>query len=109
MPAASIWISYDLGIKGDYEGLYTWLDGHGAIECVDSLAYIKFAFKTSVVDELKDEMSKSVTIDKRTRIYVIYRDRVSNKQKGTFIFGGRRAGAWAGYATDKTAVVDEDA
>lgn len=31
-----IWISYDLGVSGDYENLYAWLDDHGAKECGQS-------------------------------------------------------------------------
>ena len=33
-----IWLSYDLGIGGDYESLYSWLDNHEAKECGDSVA-----------------------------------------------------------------------
>jgi hypothetical protein len=32
------WLSYDLGIDGDYDGLYGWLDRIKAIECGDGLA-----------------------------------------------------------------------
>lgn len=32
MPTRTIWISYDLGVQGDYEGLYGWLDTHKARE-----------------------------------------------------------------------------
>ena len=32
----TVWISYDLGIRGDYEGLYAWLDSHRAKECGDA-------------------------------------------------------------------------
>ena len=28
----AIWLSFDLGIGGDYPGLYKWLDNHKAIE-----------------------------------------------------------------------------
>jgi hypothetical protein len=27
------WISFDLGLQGDYEPLYEWLDRHEALEC----------------------------------------------------------------------------
>jgi hypothetical protein len=40
-----------------------------------------------------------IEIDNRTRIYLIYRDRESNLNKGKFIFGSRRAAAWTGYAS----------
>jgi len=35
----TIWISYDLGLQGDYPGLYRWLDLHKAKECVNSSNY----------------------------------------------------------------------
>ncbi len=41
----TIWLSYDLGVKGDYEGLYAWLDDHGAIECGESVAFFNFEIK----------------------------------------------------------------
>lgn len=28
-----MWLGYDLGVKGDYPGLYAILDDHDAIEC----------------------------------------------------------------------------
>ena len=37
----AIWLSYDLGIQGDYESLYQWLDSQGAIERGDSVAFFK--------------------------------------------------------------------
>jgi hypothetical protein len=32
------WLSYDLGIEGDYAPLYRWLDNVSAKDCGDSLA-----------------------------------------------------------------------
>lgn len=28
-----VWLGYDLGVKGDYPGMYAFLDDHDAIEC----------------------------------------------------------------------------
>lgn len=95
---STIWISYDLGIRGDYEGLYAWLDAHKAKECGDSVAVLSYPHSASLPDDLKKDLAKSVTTDKRSRIYVIFRERTSSKNKGRFIFGGRRAAAWTGYA-----------
>lgn len=39
---SAIWLSYDLGVNGDYEGMYAWLDNHGAKECGGSVAYLQF-------------------------------------------------------------------
>ena len=36
----SVWISYNLGIKGDYQSLYEWLDNHEAKECGYSLVFL---------------------------------------------------------------------
>ena len=44
MASEAIWLSYDLGIRGDYESLYAWLDQHNAKECGDSLAFFKFDY-----------------------------------------------------------------
>lgn len=35
-----LWISYDLGSDGDYDGIYTFLGKYEAVECGDSVARI---------------------------------------------------------------------
>ncbi len=42
---ASIWLSFDLGVLGDFEGMYEFLDSHGAQECGDSLATFSYEYK----------------------------------------------------------------
>jgi hypothetical protein len=105
---STVWISYDLGVRGDYEGLYTWLDSHQAKECGDSLAVLTYRYDGSLPDKLKADLKKSISIDKRTRIYVVYREITTNKNKGRFLFGGRRAAAWTGYAPSESATVDDE-
>jgi hypothetical protein len=46
-------MSYDLGVSGDYEGLYRWLDDHEAQECSSSMAMIRFECKESLKAELE--------------------------------------------------------
>jgi hypothetical protein len=108
MAASTVWISYDLGVRGDYEGLYAWLDAHGAKECGDSLAVLTYGHERSLIGELMADLQEHVTTGKRTRIYVIYRDRASGKNKGSFVLGGRRAAAWTGYAASELTTMDED-
>jgi hypothetical protein len=96
---STIWISYDLGVRGDYESLYTWLDSHGAKECGDSLAVLTFKYQDNLLATLTAELREALTVDKRTRIYVIHRDKPSTKIKGDFLFGGRRTPPWAGRAS----------
>lgn len=99
-----IWISYDLGIRGDYEGLYTWLDEYDAKECGDNLARLVYEFTGNFLESLQKEIQDSVQVSKKTRIYVIWLDSETQKTKGRFIFGKRKSPVWSGYATDK----DED-
>lgn len=106
--ASTIWLSFDLGIRGDYESLYAWLDSHSAKECGDSLAVFNFSWKEDLFKELRADLTDAVKIDKRTRIYVIYRDRAAEKNRGKFIIGGRRASAWEGYSQQAPGEVDEE-
>jgi hypothetical protein len=106
VPTSTVWISYDLGVRGDYEGLYVWLDTHRAKECGDSLAVLSYRYQRSLPDELREDLKRDVAIDKRTRIYLIYRERTTNKNKGQFLFGG--AAAWTGYASSDSDTVDNE-
>lgn len=104
----AVWISYDLGVKGDYEGLYTWLDSHKAIECGDSLAYIKWETNKEgdLHAEVKAELKKAVELTRHDRIYVIWRD-PSGLVRGRFIFGTRKAAPWTGYHGEEVAAEEE--
>jgi hypothetical protein len=103
----AVWLSFDLGIKGDYEGLYQWLDAHGAIECGDSVAFFKIKSEGSdLPGEIKKSLQQSMEIDaKKTRIYIIYQKDKSTK--GSFLFGQRKASPWVGSAPKAATVVDE--
>jgi hypothetical protein len=104
----TIWISYDLGVRGDYENLYVWLDSHRAKECGDSVAVLTYRYEGSLPDRLKADLTSSIATDKRTRIYVVYRDSDSGKLRGKFILGGRRAAAWSGYGGAMVGAADEE-
>jgi hypothetical protein len=108
MPKRSIWLSYDLGLQGDYASLYQWLDAHDAKECGDSMALVNVEFSDSLPGNLKDELARSIEIDKKTRIYIVYRDEDTGKNKGVFLFGGRREAPWTGYSLAEAGVVDEE-
>jgi len=105
---SAIWISFDLGLRADYEGMYAWLDEHKAKECGDSLAFVNYEYTGSLMKKLTADLRRSVQITKRTRIYVIYREPDTRKMKGTFVFGGRKAPPWSGFAVAMGAAdVDE--
>jgi hypothetical protein len=92
----AVWLSFDLGVNGDYEGMYSWLATQDAKECGDSLAFFHFSPTTDLVAEIKKGIDKSVETSKKTRIYMIYLSD-EGKVKGTFLFGGRRQAPWTGY------------
>src|SRR5690242_8196021 len=108
MGKSTIWISYDLGVRGDYLGLYGWLDSQGAKECGDSLALLKYEYSGELLDSLKGDIDGAFEINKRTRIYVIYRDKSTKLMKGTFIHGGRRVPPWAGLSGEGEQVEDDE-
>lgn len=91
-----IWISYDLGVRGDYEGIYAFLDAHGAKECGDSIAFLSFEYEDDLIAELKAKIEEYVDLQPRSRIYVLSRD--NGRYKGRFVFGHRKRAPWAGYA-----------
>ena len=104
----AIWISFDLGVRGDYEGLYTWLDSKGAIECGDSFAFLKYDVSGDIVESLKREIEENVDISKKTRIYVIFRDPKTKKMKGKFIFGNRKSAPWTVYSGSQDQSEEEE-
>ena len=59
------WISYDLGLRGNYDQLYAWLDQNNARECGDSVATF-LSGKTR--EQVAKELSKIVDLDRHPRI-----------------------------------------
>jgi hypothetical protein len=100
-----LWISYDLGVKGDYENLYAWLDNHGAKECGDSVAVLTYNFQDDLIEELKDDLENNISSMKHDRIYIIWRER--SKIRGRFLFGARKAPPWTGYGSREPAEDEE--
>ena len=92
-----IWLSYDLGINGDYPNLYSWLDSHNARECGDSMAAFEFEYQKNLVAELKQALKRTLKTKKSDRIYLIYKNEEC-KLKGSFIIGRRKPAPWKGYA-----------
>jgi len=84
------WLSFDLGLQGDYESLYGWLDKQDARECGGNIA--TFVSKKTR-DQIAEEVLRILDKKKNPRIYII-----SLKQGGKFISGKRTLATWTGYA-----------
>ncbi len=101
-----IWISFDLGVSGNYEKLFQWLDGHGAKECGDSLAYIKdYPYKDDLAHELRRDIIKSVKSIQYIRVYVVWSE--GSRTRARFLIGGRKGAPWAGCAPSNQEEEDE--
>ncbi len=88
MAKKRVWLSYDLGLRGDYESLYEWLDEKGAEECGDSIAtFITGQSREQLQHSLKGILAGSP----KARVYII------SGGVGKFVFGKRKAAPWTGY------------
>jgi hypothetical protein len=94
----AIWICYDLGVRGNYDLLYEWLDQHDATDCGGNLAFLRYEDNDSLVENITNEINDLLQDSRNVRVYLIYRDGKTKKVKGSFIMGARKAPPWSGYA-----------
>lgn len=101
----AVWLSYDLGIGGDYAGLYKWLDNHKAVECGNSVAFFKYQIEQAQLDNLasilSDDIQSIVSLRSGDRLYIVYSKKEQSSSgsivKGKFIYGRRKSNPWEGY------------
>lgn len=98
MKTKTFWLSYDLGLKGDYHGMYEWLDTYEARECGDSLAVFKYKSGKNFLRDIIKDLKNTVEFNNGDRIYLIWRDDTADIVKGKFILGKRKPAPWEGYA-----------
>ncbi len=83
-----MWLSFDLGLRGDYEGIYAWLDEHEARECGDSVAYMKYECEGNFPESLEQDIRSAIDVTKKTRIYLVWAGE-DGKTHARFIIGRR--------------------
>jgi len=93
----TFWLSYDLGLKGDYQNLYQWLDNMKAMECGNNIAVFKKTDSDNIVSEIEKDLTKNVQFKESDRVYLIWKDIKTGKVKGKFIKGHRKPAPWEGY------------
>jgi hypothetical protein len=102
-----VWLTYDLGVQGDYESLYSWLDEHKAVECGDSAA--TFVVARTDADpsiSIAKSIRKNVKLGPRARIYLV---RVRGETtRGGFIIGNRKAPPWLGASGEASSDDEEE-
>jgi hypothetical protein len=92
-----VWLSYDLGVRGDYTGIYKWLDEQQAVECGDSIATFLFDDNGDIKTAIKESLQEAVDFGKNDRVYLIFKNQRGN-YIGSFIIGNRKSSPWEGYA-----------
>ena len=92
---ALVWLAFDLGIRGDLEGIYQFLGEHDAKECGGNMGTFKFTYNEDIPTELTQQLKNVVKFDKRSRVYVIYPR--AGKSVAKFIIGSRRSPPWSSY------------
>lgn len=109
-----IWLTYDLGVRGDYKNLYAWLDDHDAVECGSNLAFLIYDAPTAHNDEdfikcIREDLKEHLNIEPGNRIYIIRSINDDGKKtiRGSFIIGKRKASPWEGYG-EKTNDTNEE-
>ncbi len=104
MAQVNFWLSYDLTDSNNYANLYVWLDSHNALECGNSIAFVKnyeYPDDQAFIEILKSDLLNNVNLSEKDRIYVLYSD------GGKFILGGRKSKApWYGYKMDEQKEMD---
>ena len=92
-----VWISYDLGSKGDFTNMYRWLKGYEALECGNSTAQIWYSKERGrkLVPSLRKEIEEAIAINAETRIFIIYRGSKNTLHEKWLIGSTNPTPAWA--------------
>ncbi len=103
----TFWLSYDLGVGGDYENLYQWLDDHKAKLCGNGMAFFYYDYpENEDGDEaLKHDLLGKVNTKPGNILYLVRQ----NKDKdvvGSFIYGKRQAAPWVGFGSTVPQEID---
>ena len=118
MKKMRFWLTYDLGIGGDFSSMYSWLDDNNAIECGNNNALIdNYEYPDTVTTDeqfavfLKNELEEKVRFNLgKDRIYAAWVsiDVTRNGRGiGTFIIGKRKASPWEGFGEKTENTIDE--
>jgi hypothetical protein len=96
------WMSFDLGVQGDYEGLYRWLDAQGARECGDNLALFSFASKKDLPAEVKARR-REIGRNRCEEPHISHLHGQGPQDEGTIPFWTTQAGPLGGIRTRQRA------
>jgi hypothetical protein len=111
----TIFITFELGMRGDYESLYKWLDEKKAEERGYGVAIIKeYVIDTSIKKDIdflrlvKKELTQKVSFGNTDRVYMIWNGFENNLIKAGFIYGKAKQAPWTGFAEKDIDTIDLD-
>ena len=116
MKEAVIWLTYDMGVGGDFQGIYSWLDDNEAIECGNNVAFFNYSYPEGIdtddalAEHLKSELESKIDFKPGNRVYIIRKSLDKKRNGGTigrFIIGKRKANQWEGFGTKSENSLDE--
>ena len=106
---SAVWLSHDLGVSGDYQGMCSWLENQEARECGSSLAFLKsYEFEDDHLERLRADIGEAVSLNRRSRIYMVFHGRHDGRPRGRYVVGRRKAPPWTGFGDDPEQEFDED-
>ena len=112
MKTISIWMTYDLGVGGDYQGMYSWLDDHEADECGNNAAFVKFQHPENLetdeefTESLAKDLNQKIKLVPSNRIYIVWASFDKGDIMGRFIYGKRKANPWKGFGSKADNTID---
>jgi hypothetical protein len=112
MDKIAIWLTYDLGVGGDFQGMYSWLDDNEAVECGNNVSFLKYKLTKQIkadkelVELIKSDLLEKVKFIPSNRIYIIWRSLEKGNIIGNFIIGKRKSSPWEGYGTKVDNTID---
>ena len=89
-----------MGVGGDYENLYQWLDDHKAKLCSNGTACFNYDFPENADGDemLKKDLLQKISTKPGNILYLV---RKNNEQNvvGSFLYGKRQAAPWVGFGS----------
>lgn len=113
----NIVLTFDFGMKGDYEGLFKWLDENNAEERGYGVAVIpnyhidkNITTDLGLLNSVRETLNARIKIGNSDRIYMLWPSLEKQTLQAGFVFGKQKQSPWEGFAQnaeDKLDVVFE--
>lgn len=101
----NIFVTFDFGMKGDYDGLFKWLDENNAEERGYGVARIpsynldkNITTDLAVLKSVRETLKERINIGNSDRIYLMWPSLEKKSLAAGFAFGKQKQAPWEGFA-----------